>query len=197
MEPDRRTPPTLWSTWRNLLGIVAIVFIADVALTILLRLAFTQGVPFRVSGLLDAFLLSLITGAVIWQFVFRPLRAFVLTEQAKFLAFVDAAPDGIITFDGQRHVQSFNRAAARMFGYDPAEIIGQKISTLMNAPQLQPGDAVSEATSVWVHGAPEAGHPLEVRGRRKDGSKFPLELAVSGAYLDGRAVYTAILRDLT
>jgi PAS domain S-box-containing protein len=197
MEPKRPTLPTPCPGPRNLVVVAALVFAAAAAVVPLLPLALPSQTPAWVLGLADAGLLALVTGAAGRRLLVRPLRAFAVAERAKIAAFMDAAPDGIVTFDAHRHVESFNQAAVRMFGYESTEIVGEKLSVLMNAPQLQPGGAAPESTAVWVHGAPEAGHPLEVYGRRKDGSRFPLELAVSGAFLDGRAVYTAILRDLT
>jgi len=105
--------------------------------------------------------------------------------------------DGIITLQARGGiVETVNSAAERMFGYNAAELIGQNFSELipeLNQDQrngsLEYYSASEEARAV--------GLGREVLGRRKDGSTFPMEMAVSEMWLGGQRYFTGILRDIT
>jgi two-component system sensor kinase FixL len=109
---------------------------------------------------------------------------------------LDAAVDAIITIDQQGVIQSVNRAATEKFGYDSKELVGQNVSLLMPDPYHQQHDAYLKA--YLKSGKPKIiGIGREVPCRRKDGSLFPGDLAVSEVHVDGRRLFTGILRDLS
>ncbi len=111
-------------------------------------------------------------------------------------AVLDMVLSGIVSIDAQGRVQTFNPAAERMFGYAAAEVIGQNVSLLMPAPQSEQHDRY--LAEYLRTGVPKVlGIGREVTGRRKDGTTFPLELALSDSVLHGQHIFTAILRDLT
>jgi PAS domain S-box-containing protein len=98
-------------------------------------------------------------------------------------AIVDHAADAILTIDAAGLVRSINPATERIFGYPADEIVGRSVRQLM-----------PEQDSVW----PRPGVPalsVEARGRRKDGTSFPLEM--SCARMDVGDVGVLILRDVT
>jgi PAS domain S-box-containing protein len=111
-------------------------------------------------------------------------------------AIVETAVDGIITIDEQGSVESMNPAAERIFGYTHEEVIGQNIAILMSEPERN-------EHSHYLEGYLRTGRQKiigtirEVRGRRKDGSIFPMELAVSETRLGVRRIFTGIVRDIT
>lgn len=111
-------------------------------------------------------------------------------------AIVDTAADGIITSDEHGTIESVNPAAQRIFGYAPEEIVGRGIGVLMPEPHrsAHPG-YLAAYRSTGERRIPGGGR--EVRGRRKDGSELPLELVVSEMRLEGRTLYTGIVRDIT
>ncbi|MGR8998255.1 MAG: PAS domain S-box protein [Gammaproteobacteria bacterium] len=105
--------------------------------------------------------------------------------------------DGIITLHARGGiVEKANLAAERMFGYPAAEIIGQNFSMLI--PEL---DRDQRNGSLEYYSASDearaSGLGREVVGRRKDGSVFPMEMAVSEMWLGGQRYFTGILRDIT
>ena len=105
--------------------------------------------------------------------------------------------DGIITLHASGGiVETINPAAERMFGYSAAELIGQNFGLLI--PEL---DLDQRNGSLEYYRASDEAHASglgrEVVGRRKDGSSFPMEMAVSEMWLGGQRYFTGILRDIT
>jgi PAS domain S-box-containing protein len=108
-----------------------------------------------------------------------------------------AVVDGIITLQARNGViATMNPAAERMFGYDPAEIIGHNASLLI--PELERNEREGTLEYYTASNAERAsGLEREVVGRRKDGTVFPLEIAVSEMWLGGQRFFTGVLRDIT
>jgi diguanylate cyclase (GGDEF)-like protein/PAS domain S-box-containing protein len=109
-------------------------------------------------------------------------------ERGRLRAIVDNAIEGIVTFDRRGTLQSMNPAAGRMFDYGIAEAVGR------DAHDLLPELTIAKA------GLPDEQGYLGTResvGRRKDGARFPIELAVSQAILDGGPQVIAIVHDIT
>ncbi|MBD2740197.1 PAS domain S-box protein [Coleofasciculus sp. FACHB-1120] len=111
-------------------------------------------------------------------------------------AILDNVVDGIITINEQGHIESFNQAAASMFGYEPAEAIGKNLKLLVAYPFS--GDSI-QALNYFVGG----NNPVKMRrlqetvGRRKNGTTFPMELAFSEMYSYNQRLLIGIMRDIT
>ena len=104
--------------------------------------------------------------------------------------------DGIVVIDARGHVDTFNRAAERLFGYTSDEVVGRNVKMLMPAPYHDEHDgyiARYRATGVQKI----IGIGREVTGLRKDGTTFPLHLSVGEAVIEGEPRFTGILHDLT
>lgn len=111
-------------------------------------------------------------------------------------AILDTAIDGIITIDELGRIQSFNKAAERIFGYSAADVLGSNISRLMPEPFRSRHDA--DLGHYLVTGEQHViGRGREVQGQRRNGSVFPMELAVGEAHLAGRKLFTGITRDIS
>ena len=141
-----------------------------------------------------------VIGAVL---VFRDVTGEYAAQQALrdstalIQTILNTVEDGIVTLHAHGGiVQTVNPAAERMFGYTAAEFIGQKFSLLI--PEL---DQDQRNGSLEYYSASEEARAIglgrEVVGRRKDGSTFPLEIAVSEMWLGGQRYFTGILRDIT
>src|SRR5579872_5873859 len=122
----------------------------------------------------------------------RRAAAALRESEARTRAIVETAADGIVIFNEQGKIESQNQTAKLLFKYSDQEIIGKEVNSLIAEPQ-------TEVLSRSLRGSGESPPrtALETRGRRKDGTTFPIDVAVSEAVLVGRTIYTAIFRDLT
>jgi PAS domain S-box-containing protein len=107
--------------------------------------------------------------------------------------------DGIITLHaGNGTIETVNPAAERMFSYNAADLIGQSFSLLI--PELDLEQRNGDGSLEYFRANAEAhamGLGREVTGRRKNGSVFPLEIAVSEMWQSDQLYFTGILRDIT
>ncbi|MGD9267501.1 MAG: PAS domain S-box protein, partial [Desulfobacterales bacterium] len=111
-------------------------------------------------------------------------------------AIVDHAADGIITISEQRIIKEFNPASERIFGYTAAEVIGQNVNILMPEPHHSRHDRYVK-NYLETGTAKIIGIGREMIGRRKDGTTFPIYLAVSDVQLKDRRIFTGIVRDIS
>ncbi len=111
-------------------------------------------------------------------------------------AIVDTAVDGIITIDERGTVESINTAAVRIFGFEHNEAVGQNIDRLVADPE-RIEQQVPVVSSVSPGLKKIVGTITEVQGRHKDGSTFPMELALSETRLGLRRIFTGIVRDIS
>jgi len=115
---------------------------------------------------------------------------------ARFRALLDTVPDGVIIIDAQGLVQAFNPACERLFGWAAGDVIGRNVRMLMPSPYHEEHDGYLAR----YHATGERriiGIGREVKGLRRDGSVFPMELSVGEARQEGPPVYIGIIRDLT
>lgn len=111
-------------------------------------------------------------------------------------AIFHTAVEGIITIDSAGIIQSMNPAAEKLFGYAAEDAIGQNVKLLMPAPYTEEHDGyIANYLSSRV--AKIIGIGREVTGRRKDGSTFPIKLAVSELNFRDRIMFTGFIEDLT
>ena len=107
-----------------------------------------------------------------------------------------AVPDAMIVINEDGEVLSFSNAAEQLFGYTEREIVGANVSCLMPSPD-------SERHDSYLRRYLETGEKRiigmgrTVTGRRRDGTVFPMELAVGEAISEGERVFTGFVRDLT
>ena len=121
----------------------------------------------------------------------------VLREsQGRIQAILDTAVDAIITIDEHGIVESANPAVERLFGYPPADLIGRNISILTPSPHRELHDEYI-ARYLRTGEARVIGTGREVEGLRRDGTTFPLELALSEVSGSRERRFTGIIRDIT
>jgi PAS domain S-box-containing protein len=117
-------------------------------------------------------------------------------QAARLRAIVETAGDGIVTIDAKGRIESANPAVELMFGFDRRDLVGQKVELLMPEPFRSEHDIYLERY-LRTGEARIIGIGREVLGRRKDGSTFPLDLAVTEFALGERRMFAGILRDIT
>lgn len=104
--------------------------------------------------------------------------------------------DGVITIDEKGIICGFSKPAERMFGYQDHEVIGHNISMLMPQPYAREHDSYLE--SYHQTGVKKIiGIGREVEARRKDGSVFPIDLAVTQTETELGRRYIGTVRDIT
>ena len=124
-------------------------------------------------------------------------RAKILSEtEASLSAIVETAVDAIIVADERGTIQSVNSAFTKMFDYTAEQAIGQNLRMLMPSPYHEEHDGYM-ATYLATGEKKIIGIGREVVAKRRDGSVFPVDLAVSEVRVGKGGLFTGIIRDIT
>jgi len=102
----------------------------------------------------------------------------------------------VVVIDKQGVIQEFSDAARRQFGWAPHEVIGKNVSILMPSPYREAHDGYLDRYA-RTRERRIIGIGRVVVGERKDGTTFPMELAVGEIQLPGGQFFTGFVRDLT
>ena len=117
-------------------------------------------------------------------------------NKAYLQAVLDDATDGIISIDQNGVIQTCNPAAQRMFGYTEDELLGQNVKKLMPKSYSQQHNSyIDNYTSTGEKKVIGIGR--EAKGQRKDGSYFPVDLTVSEMHIQGKRMFSGIVRDIS
>jgi two-component system, LuxR family, sensor kinase FixL len=119
-----------------------------------------------------------------------------IARQAHLQSILDTIPEAMIVIDERGIMQSFSATAERLFGYAAAEAIGQNVRLLMPSPYREEHDSYL-ARYLRTNEARIIGIGRVVVGQRKDGSTFPMELAVGEMRSRNQRFFTGFIRDLT
>ena len=111
-------------------------------------------------------------------------------SEAKMRSIFDHVSDGIIIFDSNGVIESLNPSFEELFGYSAEELIGHHFNKLMPETDLY-------LTSYLSGGKDKTGIRCEVKGRKKDGSVFSIDLGVSEFNVDYGHFFIATARDIT
>ncbi|MBP2302258.1 PAS domain-containing sensor histidine kinase [Azospirillum picis] len=125
----------------------------------------------------------------------RTANALLLSE-ACTQGLLDTAADAILTIDETGLLLSFNRAAEAMFGVSAAEMLWRPLDRLIQVSVLREEGGERMAFASGQTTALIA-RDRAAEAERADGSRFPVELSVSAGEVEGRRLYTAIIRDVT
>ena len=109
---------------------------------------------------------------------------------------LDTAADSIVAFDASGRIELFNKAAERMFGYAVGEAVGKNVRAVVPALWERTGVARSGGSGD-VSARDSYVGVTEATAQRRDGSAFPIELSVSEAGIQGKTIFTGIVRDIS
>ena len=118
-------------------------------------------------------------------------------SMARKSAILDAAFDCVITMDGDGRVVEVNRATERTFGYRAAEMVGRDLADLIIPDHLREPHRRGLRRYLETGEGRALDHPLDLTGMRADGSVFPVEIAITRPEIEGPALFTGYLRDVT
>jgi len=117
-------------------------------------------------------------------------------SETRLRSVLESVVDGIVVIDEHGGIESFNTAAEHIFGYLAKEVLGRNVSMLMPEPFRGAHDG-------YLRNYLETGRERiigigrEVIGRHKDGSTFPMDLAVNPMHVGDKRYFTGIVRDIT
>jgi len=121
---------------------------------------------------------TLVTAAIRDISVRKDAEKHLVQMEARYRGLLEAAPDAMVVVNQDGDIVLLNAQAERQFGYRRDELLGQKVTNIVPegfAERLIADDTRSAAEAL----AQQIGMGLELTGRRKDGSEFPIELMLS------------------
>lgn len=111
-----------------------------------------------------------------------------LSESKKRIeAIIDNVNNGIVTINSKGHIETANRASARIFGYQLDELVGLHLEDIMTE-RFTDEDSFHRLNGQHGH---------ELIGIRKDGASFPMYFSLNRLQLDDSTIYTCIIQDIT
>jgi PAS domain S-box-containing protein len=117
-------------------------------------------------------------------------------SEAKYRGLLEAAPDAMVVVNQEGEIVLLNLQAEKQFGYRRDELLGQKVKNII--PEGFAARLIADGTRSAAEAlAQQIGTGIELSGRRKDGSEFPLELMLSPLHSADGILVTAAIRDIS
>ncbi|MEX1211236.1 MAG: PAS domain S-box protein [Balneolaceae bacterium] len=117
-------------------------------------------------------------------------------SEGRYRSIVETTVDAIITINDRGLIRTFNRSAEELFQFRDSEVIGKNVHILMPKPYKEEhDDYIRNYLSTGRRKIIGIGR--EVTGRRKDGTTFPMYLAVSEVRIRNQRIFTGIIRDIS
>jgi PAS domain S-box-containing protein len=117
-------------------------------------------------------------------------------SDGKFRALLEAAPDAMVIVDARGTITLVNSQTERLFGYDRAELLGHPVDMLVPDRFRPTHHLHRDGYFADPHPRPMGGG-LDLWGRRKDGSEFPVEISLSPVETEEGTLTTAAVRDIS
>jgi len=117
-------------------------------------------------------------------------------SEAHLRSILATVPDAMVVIGERGDIISFSAAAEKMFGYSEAEVLGKNVSMLMPSPDRERHDGYLD-TYLATGNRKIIGIGRITTALRRDGSTFPIELAVGEAWVGEHRIFTGFIRDLT
>jgi PAS domain S-box-containing protein len=139
-----------------------------------------------------------VLGSQVGQFVARRhAEAEVRASESRLRAMLESALDAVVTMDHRGRVLGWNHAAEATFGFTADEALGAEMAELIVPGALRAAHRRGLARFVETGKAVILDRRLELTGRHKDGTEFPVELTITRIALAGPPTFTGYLRDIT
>ena len=120
----------------------------------------------------------------------------LVRREAHLRSILETVPDAMVVIDEAGLMRDFSKTAERLFGWTAQEVFGKNVSMLMPSPHREAHDGYLQR--YYATGEKRIiGLGRVVVGQRRDGSTFPMELAVGEMRIDSRRYFTGFVRDLT
>jgi two-component system, sensor histidine kinase and response regulator len=126
-------------------------------------------------------------------------QAELQATEAWFRGIIESAPDGILVCDHQGTIVLTNPNVNAMFGYEPGELIGQPVEALVPLDRRDKHPALRRELTIGDRARPMGKSSSDLRGVRKDGTEFPVEVGLAQLPALGNrgACVCASVRDIT
>jgi PAS domain S-box-containing protein len=118
------------------------------------------------------------------------------SKTTKFEGLLEAVPDALVGVDHAGVIRFVNRQTELLFGYERDDLIGAPLETLV-PESLRPVHKVNRERYVAAPFTRTMGLDLELRGRRRDGTQFPVDIALSHTDTEDGPLVIAAVRDMT
>ena len=126
----------------------------------------------------------------------KDAEANLLERGARLSSILETGPDAIVVIGEGGIIESVNSATTRLFGYAREELIGQNVNILMTSPYHEQHDgylaryrATGQKRIIGIGRV--------VVGQHRDGSTFPIELAVGETHVGQHRIFTGFIRDIS
>jgi PAS domain S-box-containing protein len=126
----------------------------------------------------------------------RTMQAHLVAREAHLRSILDTVPEAMVVIDESGTITSFSAAAEKLFGFATSEVLGRNVRMLMPQPDRDAHDGYMERY-LETGQRRIIGYGRVVTGQKKDGTEFPMELAIGEARAAGRRIFTGFIRDLT
>ena len=138
----------------------------------------------------------LVTAAIRDITMRRNAEAHLAQVEGRYRGLLEAAPDAMVFVDSQGRIVLLNVQAEKQFGYHRDELLGQQVSAII--PEGFAERLIADGTRSAAEAlAQQIGMGIELIGRRKDRSEFPIEIMLSPLESDRGMLVTAAIRDIT
>ncbi len=147
-----------------------------------------------IAGITTLAILITVAGNMLLRY--RSIYQRMVQTEARTRTIVETAVDGIITIDSKGIVRAFNSAAETIFGWQASEIIGQTVQTIIPPPK---GKAYNDDLRTYLLNGDVkvVGSGCEVMGLRKNGTPFPMRLALGEANLQNETLFVGFITDIS
>ncbi len=124
-----------------------------------------------------------------------PLKTEVVTEKIMFRSATQSLDEAVVVSDADGNIIFWDEGSERLFGYKEKEILGKPTAMLMPAGHSSRGTRFDHM--LFSKASLSDGKTHELRGIRKDGREFPVELSLLTWKFGGQPFFTTIMRDIT